>query len=696
MNIALERIRASTTRAKELRHLNFIITETFDLAEKHCEEAVQNGKQPFEVIVKDNFANRINMYNGCFGPVKHSIYANKQLNNELEDDFVIAGGSSGGCAVAVAIGVAKYERNNLLSKDAENSYLNALNLLSSKGVKIKEVNIPHLDFAINCYSIIVDVEVASNMARFDGIRYGYCSKEHLINDDSFISYITRNRTESLGNSVKRRIFSGNFYSLQENYNKYVNKAAKIQRLLQKDFNTAFTNNNLHCILTPVSRHSAPLFSQIKKRSREEQRLDDYFMAPTNLCETGGIRCFCDKKTCGGGALVCAGKYCLIGLYNDDESGSSRLEQHCIDEQLYSNKIIGCEKEWQKWSEVCICEENLCNTFAFLRSQLDGNFEEQQRLIVSDYSDSSVLNRWKETRGGRDSNDNNDENGPNTMRRWMTERENRQPQGRGANLVLLLVVLPLAVGAFTGDKTNAPTPPSSLAIFIELKQDENCSQKNHLLPPAFIQVGTWVYPLRGPQLTTIMKNEFEKGEEYRANLEPTEEPTNIHPLIQNGVVILHKGSKIVAKVTRFVLNKIGDVGVVIGHKISESLSGDGTGGKTFRSTATVLGGGITAVATVLISLEEASKTLLKCISDETVQIVNLRYGSEASQTTHHALHALGHSTLAGFQIFELGHRSIAGRMARRAGIQIVQDFSKSEEVLVSTKIVNINKKEDSIQ
>ncbi|CAK5085262.1 unnamed protein product [Meloidogyne enterolobii] len=333
----------------------------------------------------------------------------------------------------------------------------------------------------------------------------------------------------------------------------------------------------------------------------------------------------------------------------------------------------------------------------------------------------------------------------------------------------------------GDKTNAPTPPSSLAIFVELKQDETCS-KNAPLPPAFIQVGTWVYPLRGPQLTTVMKNELgiyvlpnptrehpqmfvgiilprdiapqlekefvyalnqfstikesqvisnmsqeqkqrtseriakflidvgdklavgatsaatktgkymaDKGEEYRANLEPTDQPTNIHPLIQNGVVILHKGSKVVAKVTRFVLDKIGDVGVAIGQKVADGLSGDGTGGRAFRSTATVVGGGITAFSTIWISLEEASKTLIRCISDETVQTVNLRYGPEASQTTHHALHALGHTTLASFQIYEFGPRSIAGRMARKAGLQIVQGFGTQTETKASvTQIVTKEK------
>uniref|UniRef100_A0A915NCT1 Uncharacterized protein n=1 Tax=Meloidogyne floridensis TaxID=298350 RepID=A0A915NCT1_9BILA len=114
--------------------------------------------------------------------------------------------------------------------------------------------------------------------------------------------------------------------------------------------------------------------------------------------------------------------------------------------------------------VCICDESLCNTFAFLRSQIDGNYEEQQqqRLIASDYADSSALTRWKETAIlRRDSNNNNirigenildsnEENEPNSRRRWMERQQNKQQggRGRGANLVLLLVVLPLVVGAFT--------------------------------------------------------------------------------------------------------------------------------------------------------------------------------------------------------------------------------------------------------
>uniref|UniRef100_A0A914L444 MIT domain-containing protein n=3 Tax=Meloidogyne TaxID=189290 RepID=A0A914L444_MELIC len=311
----------------------------------------------------------------------------------------------------------------------------------------------------------------------------------------------------------------------------------------------------------------------------------------------------------------------------------------------------------------------------------------------------------------------------------------------------------------GDKTNAPTPPSSLAIFIELKQDETCS-KNAPLPPAFIQVGTWVYPLRGPQLTTVMKNELgiyvlpnptrehpqmfvgiilprnissqlEKEFVYALNQFSTIKESQVisemsqeqkqrtseriakflidvgdklavgatSAATKTGKYMADKGEeyranlevKLLLKLLVLFLIKLGDVGVAIGQKVADGLSGDGTGGRAFRSTATVVGGGITAFSTIWISLEEASKTLIRCISDETVQTVNLRYGPEASQTTHHALHALGHTTLASFQIYEFGPRSIAGRMARKAGLQIVQGFGTQTETKANvTQIVTKEK------
>lgn len=119
-----------------------------------------------------------------------------------------------------------------------------------------------------------------------------------------------------------------------------------------------------------------------------------------------------------------------------------------------------------------------------------------------------------------------------------------------------------------------------------------------------------------------------------------------------------------------------------------------------------------MSTIWIALEDASKTLFKNFADETVQTVHtklifklkilyyFRYGNEASETAHHALYAAGHTTLASMQLADLGPRAIAGRMAKKAGIQIVQGVNESEHVVTTvvpttSKKTNLSRNEEQI-
>ncbi|GMR53106.1 hypothetical protein PMAYCL1PPCAC_23301 [Pristionchus mayeri] len=172
---------------------------------------------------------------------------------------------------------------------------------------------------------------------------------------------------------------------------------------------------------------------------------------------------------------------------------------------------------------------------------------------------------------------------------------------------------------------------------------------------------------------------QKSEKWRA-CPPTDKPMSVSPAVKSGVVYVHKGSKVVAKCTRYLLDKIGDVGVSVGRKVAngaKSTFGDGKGG-VVAGTFTVLGGGIAGVSTVWIALEDASKTLCRSIADDTVGVVKVKYGDDAATTTHHTLYAAGHGTLAAAQLWDLGPRSIAGRMARKAGIQVVRDLDSSKK------------------
>ncbi|PAV62614.1 hypothetical protein WR25_10411 [Diploscapter pachys] len=163
---------------------------------------------------------------------------------------------------------------------------------------------------------------------------------------------------------------------------------------------------------------------------------------------------------------------------------------------------------------------------------------------------------------------------------------------------------------------------------------------------------------GVQTTSVKMSSYveNRGQKYREGLQEGEGIT-VSPTVKSGVVYLHKGSKVVAKCTRYLLDKIGDMGVAVGTKIANTANdrfGDGKGGGLITGTI------------------KGSKTLCRSIANETVKHVKVKYGDDASQTTEHALHAAGHSGLAAFQIWDLGPRSIAGRMARKAGIQFVKD------------------------
>ncbi|CAD6186268.1 unnamed protein product [Caenorhabditis auriculariae] len=193
---------------------------------------------------------------------------------------------------------------------------------------------------------------------------------------------------------------------------------------------------------------------------------------------------------------------------------------------------------------------------------------------------------------------------------------------------------------------------------------------------------------------IVSHVEDRGDKYRQTIEPALKPMTVSPVVKGSVVYMHKGSKVVAKCTKYLLNKVGDMGVAIGKKLADSANktfGDGGTGGLVTGAIAIIGGGITGAGTVWMSLENGSKTLCKSIANQTVQNVKIKYGDEASETTHHALHAAGHGSLAAFQLWDLGPRSIAGRVARKAGIQIVTDLHGKRVKITEVEPISEKKK-----
>ncbi|KAL6730861.1 hypothetical protein Aduo_001788 [Ancylostoma duodenale] len=197
---------------------------------------------------------------------------------------------------------------------------------------------------------------------------------------------------------------------------------------------------------------------------------------------------------------------------------------------------------------------------------------------------------------------------------------------------------------------------------------------------------------GVETTAVKVTSYldDKGERYRATIGPSGKPVSINPALKGSLLYMHKGSKLVAKCTRYLLDKIGDMGVSIGRSLAsgaEKTFGKGRAGGVVSGTISVLGGGITGMSTVWMALEDNSRSLCRSIADQTVKTVQIKYGDEASEAAHHALFAAGHGSLAAAQLWDLGPRSIAGRMARRAGVQMVKDLHEvrlGESLPIKTK------------
>ncbi|KAI6233944.1 Amidase domain-containing protein [Aphelenchoides fujianensis] len=100
---------------------------------------------------------------------------------------------------------------------------------------------------------------------------------------SFNELLTNSRTKALNNVVRKRIFAGNFFNLEENKGQYFLQAAKVRRLIQRDFSAVFREQRVDVLLLPSTNHSAPTISQVRSRSAEENQNEDFFTQSANMC-----------------------------------------------------------------------------------------------------------------------------------------------------------------------------------------------------------------------------------------------------------------------------------------------------------------------------------------------------------------------------------------------------------------------------
>ena len=133
-----------------------------------------------------------------------------------------------------------------LDKKVRQSIEKAMSKLNELGAEIFEVSLPHTEYAVAVYYVIMPSEVSSNMARFDGIKYGLSDQEQ----EDLLSVYLNSRKKGLGDEVKRRIMLGTFSLSHGYYDKYYAKAQKVRTLVKQDFENAF--KQVDAIISPVS------------------------------------------------------------------------------------------------------------------------------------------------------------------------------------------------------------------------------------------------------------------------------------------------------------------------------------------------------------------------------------------------------------------------------------------------------------
>ncbi|MBP2684637.1 MAG: gatA [Deltaproteobacteria bacterium] len=184
------------------------------------------------------------------------------------------------------VGLPKeYYEGGGLSPEVREAVEKALKALTDQGAVAVEVSLPHTSFALSTYYLIAPAEASSNLARYDGVRYGYRSESAT----GLIEMMSKTRAEGFGEEVKRRIMIGTYALSAGYYEAFYGKAQKVRTLIRRDFAKAFEVADV--LLTPTA--PTPAFRLGEKTGDPlTMYLSDIYTIPCNLAGIPGISVPC--------------------------------------------------------------------------------------------------------------------------------------------------------------------------------------------------------------------------------------------------------------------------------------------------------------------------------------------------------------------------------------------------------------------
>ncbi len=175
------------------------------------------------------------------------------------------------------IGLAKeYYDTDLIAHDVKESIIKAIDKLKAEGAEIVDITLPNAKYGSRVYTAVMDVEVASNMGRYDGIRYGY----HPKGDFNLDEYYYTSRSVGLAFETRARILFGTLITGKKFFYSHYQHALKVRRLMQMDFENAF--KNVDVIISPTSPVTAGLLGTRDKTDSALSFLADSYISNINL------------------------------------------------------------------------------------------------------------------------------------------------------------------------------------------------------------------------------------------------------------------------------------------------------------------------------------------------------------------------------------------------------------------------------
>ncbi len=179
------------------------------------------------------------------------------------------------------IGIPKEYFADGLDEEIKTAILNIVDELKLEGYEVKEVSLPKTEYTIAAYYILTTAEASSNLARFDGARYGYRSSDYKNLKEMYLN----SRTEGFGKEVKRRIMLGTYVLSSGYYDAYYRKAQKVRRLIKEDFDNAFKQVDL--LITPTTPTAAFKIGE-KSDDPLQMYLSDIYTTSANLAGIPGM------------------------------------------------------------------------------------------------------------------------------------------------------------------------------------------------------------------------------------------------------------------------------------------------------------------------------------------------------------------------------------------------------------------------